>query len=112
MLLLKIQNHILIPNYLLNFTTTTSLKLKDAYDYASNISYLYLKKIQGKFYTQFSLISYNPYMFPKYYSNSKKHSNYRKCICFKYVIIYRIYDNYVDILDIFHYKSNYSKIML
>ena len=63
----------LIPNYLLDFTNTASLKLDEAYVYALQISTLYFKKVQGKFYTQFSLISYNPYMFPKYLSNFKKY---------------------------------------
>ena len=72
-MLQKILIHILIPNYLLNFTDKAASKLNEAYVYALKISNLYLKKIQGKFYTQFSLISYNPYMFPKYLSDFKKY---------------------------------------
>lgn len=71
-MLQEILNHIHIPNYLLNFSNTASFKLSEAYLYALNISYSYFNKVQSKFYTQFSFISYNPYMFPKYYSNSKK----------------------------------------
>lgn len=99
---------ILIPNYLLNFTDTASFKLEEAYNYALNISYSYFKKVQNKFYTQFSSISYNPYMFPIYYSNSKKYEICRKCFFFKYIFLYKVYENCVDILDIFHYRSNYK----
>ena len=102
-----ILSHTLIPNYLLDFTNTASLKLDETYIYALNISNLYLKKVQGKFYTQFSLISYNPYMFPKYLSDFKKYKDCRKCFFFKYIIIYRIVNNRVRILNIFHYRSNY-----
>lgn len=111
MLLQKILNLIHIPNYLLNFSNSASLKLSEAYIYASSITYSYFRKLQNKFYTQFSFISYNPYMFPKYYSNSVKHSDFRRCICFKYIILYRVFDNDVDILNIFHYRSNYKKIV-
>lgn len=111
MLLLKILNRIHIPNYLLNFSNTATFKLHEAYIYALNISYSYYKKIQNKFYTQFSFISYNPYMYPEYYSNSENNTNYRKCFCFKYIILYRIYENSVEILNIFHYRSNYKKVV-
>ena len=109
MLLQKILKHIRIPNYLLNFTDNASLKLYEAYTYSINISHSYFKKVQKNFYTQFSFISYNPYMFPKHFSNSKKYKDCRKCFFFKYIIIYQILDDCVRILDIFHYKSNYLK---
>ena len=111
MLLLKILNRIHIPNYLLHFSNAVSFKLSEAYIYALNISNSYFKKVQNKFYTQFSFISYNPYMYPKYYSNSKKYSYCRKCFCFKYIILYRIYENSVEVLNIFHYRSNYKKVV-
>ena len=105
MLLLKILNRIHIPNYLLHFSNTASFKLSEAYIYALNISYSYFKKVQNKFYTQFSFISYNPYMY------SKKYSYCRKCFCFKYIILYRIYESSVEILNIFHYRNNYKKVV-
>ena len=111
MLLQKILSPIHIPNYLLHFSNTASLKLNEAYIYALNISHSYFKKVQSKFYTQFSFISYNPYMFPKYISNSKKYENCRKSFFFKYIVVYRIFDNHVRILDIFHYRSNYNKVV-
>jgi len=110
-LLQKTLNHILIPNYLLIFSDAASLKLKEAYVYALNISDSYFKKVKGKFYTQFSLISYNPYMFPKHISNSKKYMGYRKSFFFKYIVLYKVFDDYVKILNIYHSKSNYSKVV-
>ena len=44
--------------------------LKNFFEYSRNISFAYYSKTKNTFFKQFSLISYNPYMFPKYLSNS------------------------------------------
>ena len=93
------------------FTIDSKLKLQQFLNYNMNISFSYYKKTKNKFYTQFSFISYNPYMFPEYISNSKKYKNCRKSFFFKYIVIYRIFDNHVRVLDIFHYRSNYKKVV-
>ena len=98
---------ILTPNYYIIYTKNSKLKLRQFLNYSMNISFSYYQKTKDKFYTHFSLISYNPYMFPKYLSNFKKYRNCRKCFFFKYLIIYRIVNNSVKILDIFHYRSNH-----
>ena len=102
---------ILIPNYHIIFTKDSKLKLKQFLNFSMNISFSYYQKTKDKFYTQFSFISYNPYMFPEYISNSKKYKNCRKSFFFKYIVIYRIFDNHIRILDIFHYRSNYKKVV-
>lgn len=99
---------ILIPNYYIIFAKDSKLKLQHFLNYSMNISFSYYKKTKDKFYNQFSLISYNPYIFPKYISGSRKYKDCRKCFFFKYIIIYRILNNSVRILDIFHYRSNYK----
>ena len=96
-----------IPNYYIIFTKDSKLKLQQFLNYSMNISFSYYQKTKNKFYDHFSLISYNPYMFPKYLSDFKKYKDCRKCFFFKYIIIYRIVNNHVRILDIFHYRSNY-----
>ena len=101
---------ILIPNYRIIFTTDSKLKLKQFLNYSITISFSYYLKTKDKFYNQFSLISYNPYMFPKYFSNIKKYKNCRKSFFYKYNIIYKIINNQIKILDIFHYRSNYKKV--
>jgi len=84
---------------------------KNFFAYSRNISLSYYLKTKEKFYTQFSYISYNPYMFPKHISNSKKYMGYRKSFFFKYIVLYKIFDDYVKILNIYHSKSNYSKVV-
>ena len=108
MLLQKFQRIIHIPNYYIIFSNEIQTKLTSYLDYCMNISYSYYLKTKEKFYAQFSYISYNPYMYPKYISNSKKYMNCRKSFYFKYIVIYRIFDNHVKILDIFHSKNNYK----
>ena len=96
-----------IPNYYIIFTKDSNSKLQQFLNYSMNISFSYYIKTKNNFYTQFSLISYNPYMFPKYFSGSKKYKDCRRCFFFKYVIIYKIINNHVKILDIFHYRNKY-----
>ena len=100
---------ILIPNYLLFFSPKVDIKLKSAFSYSLNISFHYLEKFQYTFYKSLSYISYNPYLFPKFISTSIDFKNFRKCVCGKYIIIYKISKRHVEILDIFHGKSNYLK---
>lgn len=106
---LKIQITILIPNYKLEFSDTASLSLEIIHNYSITISNSYYKKINSKFFKQFSFISYNPYAFQKLQSKLKEFKFCRRCIYLNYVIIYRIYNNHVEILDIYHSKSNYIK---
>ena len=103
----KILRIIRIPNYHITFTNNANLKIAYFFAYSLNISYSYYLKTKSKFFTQFSYISYNPYMYPKYYSNEIGFENCRKCPFFKYIILYRIYEKDVEILDIRHSKSNY-----
>ena len=100
-----------IPNYLLNFSYESQLKLANFFAYSMSISSSYYLKTKDNFYKLFSSISYNPYMHPAYYSTSKKYKNCRKCFFFKYIVLYKVYENCVDILNIFHYRSNYSKVV-
>jgi len=106
MLLQKILKIIRIPNYYIVLSKTAKLELKNFFAYSRNISLSYYLKTKEKFYTQFSYISYNPYMFSKHISSSKKYIDCRKCFYFKYIVIYRILNNHVRILDIFHSKNN------
>lgn len=108
MLLQKILRIIRIPNYYVILSKKAKLELKNFFAYSRNISISYYLKTKEKFYTHFSYISYNPYMYPKYISNSKKYKDCRKSFYFKYIVIYRILDNHVRILDIFHSKNNYK----
>ena len=110
MLLQKNLKTILIPNYYIIFSDEIKQKLTSFLDYCMNISYSYYLKTKEKFYTQFSYISYNPYMYPKYISNSNKYKDCRKSFYFKYIVIYRILGNNVKILNIFHSKNNYKKL--
>ena len=110
-MLQKILHLILIPNYYIILSKTAKLKLKNFFAYSRNISLSYYLKTKEKFYTQFSYISYNPYMFPKHISNSKKYMGYRKSFFFKYIVLYKVFDDYVKILNIYHSKSNYSKVV-
>ena len=98
---------ILIPNYYLTLSDIAQLKLRIFYDDCIHISFSYYLKAKNNFYKQLSFISYNPYMFPKYSSQSKKYINCRRTFFLKYVILYKVYDHYVEILDIFHSRSNY-----
>jgi len=108
MLLQKILKIILIPNYYIILSKTAKLELNNFFAYSRNISYSYYLKTKEKFHTQLSYISYNPYMYPKYISNSKKYMDCRKSFLFKYIVIYKILDDHVKILDIFHSKNNYK----
>ena len=100
-------NIILIPNYLLNLSANAIDDLQTVYAYCYNISHSYCNRIKNNFYSKFSFISYNPYAFQKFQSKSRKFQNCRRCICSKFVIIYRIYNEYVEVLNVFHSRSNY-----
>jgi len=104
---LKNQNITLIPNYLLNLSPNALYDLQTVYAYCHNISSSYCNKMRNKFYNQFSFISYNPFAFQRFQSKSKTFENCRRCICSKFIIIYRIYNKYVEVLNIFHSRSNY-----
>jgi len=106
---LRIQKSIHIPNYLIKFSSNSSIDLETIHTYSISISNSYYKKIHDKFYEKFSFISYNPYAFQKLQSKSKKFKNCRRCILAQYVIVYKIYKDYVEILNIFHSRSNYKK---
>ena len=110
-MLQKILHLILIPNYYIILFKTAKLKLESFFAYSRNISLSYYLKTKEKFYTQFSYISYNPYMYPKYFSNSEKDVDYRKSFFFKYIVLYKIFYDHVKILNIYHSKSNYSRVV-
>lgn len=107
---LKISKITLIPNYLLIFSLNSLLNLEVIYNFCTSISSSYYRKIQLKFYNQFSFISYNPHACQKLQTKLKKFKDCRRCICSKFVIIYKIENNKkVKILNIFNSRSNYLK---
>ena len=100
---------ILTPNYFLNFTINAINDLELIYNYCFNISRSYYNKIRREFYNHLSLISYNPFACQKLQSNLERFKDCRRCICSNFIIVYRIYDNFVEIINIFYSKSNYIR---
>lgn len=99
----------IIPNYLVRLSQNAIDDLQTVYSYCLNISSSYCNKVRNKFYNQFSFISYNPYAFQKLHTKSPKFKDCRRCICSKFIILYKIQNGKrVKILNVFHSKSNYS----
>lgn len=100
-------------NYRIIITQTFENDFKKLFNYISFINYKssYLKILYNQIMNSIYSLEFLPERYAKIYNPSigKDHSNLRKLLIDKYIIIYKVHSNTneVFILHIFHSKQNY-----
>lgn len=81
-------------------------------DLARIREYMYEDKFEKfitKVYEKYDNLVYMPWMYPRLYYEKNTHSDYRKILLEKYIIIYKIQKNQITVIKIASEKEDYLK---
>lgn len=96
-------------NYKINFSSSCPKDLDEYVKNASKYSIQLSRKIKEEFYSKISYLQEYPRMYQTIKIINQK--EIRKIVISKYVILYSINNNIINILNVYPQKSNYINLI-